>query len=35
MEEAFNILSLPLISPDGSNLVSIKASTNSSNGTPY
>ena len=35
IEEAESILSLPLISPDGSNLVSINASTNSSNGTPY
>ena len=33
--DAFKILSLPEISPEGSNFVSIKASTNSSKGTPY
>ena len=35
IEDAFKILSLPFISPEGSNLVSINASTNSSSGTPY
>ena len=35
MDVALNILSFPSTLPDGSNLVSIKASTNSSSGTPY
>ena len=35
MEVAFLMLSLPCTMPDGSNLVKVKASTNSSSGTPY
>ena len=35
MEDALKILSFPKTFPEGSNLVSIKASTYSSSGTPY